>query len=76
MYISECKLHFSQTNLFFAFFLQAGGVFGDVRILKEGTTVSYSGDNDVSHSATIIGNAIVDMQPGQNVSDSFLFYVA
>ena len=40
------------------------------------TTVSYIEDQDSSNGATITGTAIVEMQPGQKVSDSLLFYVA
>ena len=50
-----------------------------------GSSPKYSGsmnirtgiyDYDASNGATITGTAIVEMQPGQKVSDSLLFYVA
>ena len=40
------------------------------------TTVSYIEDQDSSNGAAITGTAIVEMQPGQKVSDSLHFYVA
>jgi hypothetical protein len=42
----------------------------------EGSVVSYIYDGDTSIRGTITGTAIVDMQLGQKVSDSLLFYVA
>ena len=42
----------------------------------DGTAVSYMQDTDLSYYATMTGTAIVEMQPGQKVSDSLLFYVA
>jgi len=42
-------------------------VIGHVRILMDGTIVSFIADNDTSNTATITGTAIVDMQPGQKV---------
>ena len=43
--------------------------------MVDGTTVSYLFDGDTSNYVTITGTAIVEMQPGQKVSDSLLFYV-
>jgi len=42
-------------------------VRGHVRILMEGTVVSFIADDDTSYETTITGTAIVDMQPGQKV---------
>ena len=74
--IAHCKLQFSQPNPFLFFSLQDPYVKGHVKILMEGSVVSFIADNDQSNTATITGTAIVDMQPGQKVSDSLLFYVA
>ena len=53
-----------------------GVAFGRVQIVVDGTTVSNIADGDKPNYATITGTCIVDMQPGQKVSDSLLFYVA
>ena len=67
---------FPNLILFCFFSLQSYNVDGDVRMQVDGTTVSYIRDTDSSKQATITGTAIVEMQPGQKVSDSPLFYVA
>jgi hypothetical protein len=52
----------------YQFFIQAekyDNVLGAVKIVVDGTTVSYIVDVDKSNEATITGTAIIDMQPGQ-----------
>ena len=61
---------------FFSFSLQWSSVIGNVKIVVDGTTVSYIVDYDKTNHATITGTAIIEMQSGQKVSDSLLFYVA
>ena len=41
-----------------------------LEMMVDGTTVSTIVDNDNSNGATITGTAIIEMQPGQKVSDS------
>jgi len=45
----------------------AGGQYGNVMIVHEGTSISYIFDSDTSHSATITGTAIIPMELGQRV---------
>ena len=74
----QCKLHFSNLIPFFFFFsLQGYSAYGDLKIVAYGVgTVSRIFDDDTANAATLTGTAIVDLQPGQMVSDSLLFYVA
>ena len=65
---------FFQPNLFFS--LQDDDVDGVVNIVVDGTAVTSIQNNDRSHKTTITGTCVVEMQPGQKVSDSLLFYVA
>ena len=67
--------HFPNLIPFLFFSLQETSVYGYVKIVMEGNTVSYIADYDTSNQATITGTAIVDMQPGQKVSDSHLFFM-
>jgi len=41
--------------------------YGAVKIVVDGTTVSFIYDSDSSHYTTITGTAVVEMQPGQKV---------
>ena len=50
--------------------------YGATQIVVDGTSVSKIHDGDFSHYTTLTGTAIVEMEPGQKVSDSLLFYVA
>ena len=59
---------------FLLFALQSSGFYGDVVIKMDGTSVSYIQDDDYTNGyATLTGTAIIEMQPGQKVSDSLLF---
>ena len=58
------------------FFLQPLGVPGVVEIMKEGTAVSRIADQNQQNQGTMSGTAILEMEPGQKVSDSLLIYVA
>ena len=71
----QAKYTFPNLIPFLFLSLQDTGVLGRVKIIMEGTKVSSIDDNDQSNAATITGTAIVDMQSGQKVSDSLLFYV-
>jgi len=54
----------------YQFFIQTYkpfSVYGWVRIVVDGTTVSYIYDGNQSNRATITGTAIIEMQPGQKV---------
>jgi hypothetical protein len=67
---------FPNLILFLFLSLQNSGVSGAVKIQLDGTTMSYSYDNDEAHTTGLIATAIITMNPGQKVSDSLLFYVA
>ena len=69
----QCKLHFSQPNIFFS--LQASSVQGSVSILMDGNVMSVAYDGSTSNGATITGTAIITMEPGQRVSDCLPFFV-
>jgi hypothetical protein len=58
------------------FSLQENVVQGAVKILVDGTSVTFIQDYDQSNYASITGTCIVALQLGQKVSDSLLFYVA
>jgi len=45
----------------------SSGVYGEVKIVHEGTSISFIGDTDASNSATITGTAIIPMELGQRV---------
>ena len=75
-YLDSTVIRHPRVIFFLLFALQYPDASGAAKIVVDGTTVSYIADNDKPEEATITGTAIIEMQPGQKVSDSLLFYVA
>ena len=53
------------------FALQDSGVYENVRIVHDGTCMTFIQDQDLPVYATITGTAIIPMEVGQKVSDYF-----
>ena len=65
-------IHFFQpTPILFA--LQKGNVYGQMRIVHEGTSISESVHAPDGYGATITGTAMEAMEEGQRVSGSLVF---
>ena len=59
--------------------MHAAGGYGGARqcpLKQQQQLLPSIADDDSSNAATITGTAIIEMQPGQKVSDSLLFHVA
>ena len=64
----------NQLDKFISIFsLQYVEAYGEVRLLLDGSIISAIYEGDKPDYAPMTGTAIVEMQPGQKVSDSLLF---